>query len=493
MPRSAGILLPVTSLPSRCGIGTLGREAFAFAEFLHAAGQRYWQVLPLGPTGYGDSPYQSFSSFAGNPYLIDLDLLIADGLLTQEETDEVFWGRDPRLVDYGAVYEGRFPLLRRAYERGCRRDEGRVAAFMHENEDWLPDYALFMALKARFGMRPWIEWPREIRLRAPEATAQYKSALAGDISFYIYLQYLFFAQWAALRAHCETLGVRLIGDLPIYVALDSADVWSRPENYLLDGENLPVCVAGVPPDYFCDDGQLWGNPIYDWARMRQTGFAWWMRRIGAAASLYDMLRIDHFRGLSSYWAVPYGETTARRGEWEEGPGRPFIDALKQNFPDFPIIAEDLGDLSDDVFELMAYAGYPGMRVLQFGFDAPSECAHQPHAYPVRCVSYTGTHDNDTTLGWLHNGDPEAVGFAAEYLGLNAAEGPVNGMLRGGMASAAELFVAPMQDYLGLDSSARMNTPSTKSGNWRFRLLPGEASPALARRIARMTRIYGRKG
>lgn len=489
--RTSGILLHITSLPSPYGIGTLGKEAYRFAEFLHIAGQRYWQMLPTGPTSFGDSPYQSFSAFAGNPYFIDLDMLVSDGLLTEQEVEEPFWGDDPAQVDYSAVYEARLPLLRKAFARGYERDQGLLKDFEAEQAFWLPDYALFMALKSRFGMRAWTEWPEDIRLREEKALTDYRDMLQEETRFHSYVQFLFFRQWKALKEHCAALNLLLIGDLPIYVALDSADVWANPELFLLDEARRPTHVAGVPPDYFSSDGQLWGNPLYDWDSMKQDGFAWWMRRIAASAGLFDVIRIDHFRGLSSYWSVPFYESTAKNGRWKKGPGRAFIDSLKRNFPALPIIAEDLGILTQDVYDLMEYAGYPGMRVLQFAFDALAEHHYQPHTYPVSCVCYTGTHDNDTVMGWLKNGDPEAVGYAAEYFGLNAFEGLNWGFLRGGMSSAAELFIAQMQDYLGLDSSARMNTPSTTGNNWRWRMLPDMASDALAEKIRHMTKMYGR--
>ncbi len=489
--RASGILLHITSLPSPYGIGTLGEEAYRFAEFLHSAGQRYWQMLPTGPTSYGDSPYQSFSAFAGNPYFIDLPLLVEDGLLTKEEVEGPFWGDDPERVDYCAVYEARLPLLHKVYTRGYERDLEQLAEFEAEHAFWLSDYTLFMALKSQFDMSPWTAWPEEVRLRREEALKSYRELLREEIRFYTYLQFLFFRQWKAFRDRCAELDILLIGDIPIYVALDSADVWANPELFLLDEERRPTHVAGVPPDYFSEDGQLWGNPLYDWAYMERDGFAWWMRRIAATARLFDMLRIDHFRGFSSYWSVPCGEKTARYGVWRKGPGRAFIDAFKLNFPALPIIAEDLGMLSQDVYELMEYAGYPGMRVLQFAFDALCEDCFQPHTYPVACVCYTGTHDNDTIMGWLKNRDPEAVGYAAEYLGLNQTEGLNWGFIRGGMSSVAGLFVAQMQDYLGLGTEARMNLPSTTGCNWCWRMLPEMESDALAKKIRHVTKMYGR--
>ena len=491
MDRASGILLPISALPSPHGIGTLGKAAYAFADFLHAAGQKYWQLLPLGPTSYGDSPYQSFSTFAGNPYFIDLDLLVEDGLLEREEVDAVSWGDDPQYVDYGRIYETRFPVLREAFRRGWTRDKAAVDAFRKENP-WLPNYALYMAVKSHFGMKSWLEWPDEaIRVREPEAVARYERELAEDTAFYTYLQYLFFKQWGELRDYIHSLGLRVIGDLPIYVAMDSADVWAEPEFFQLGEGNVPTEVSGVPPDYFSADGQLWGNPLYDYDKMRQDGFGWWIRRVEGASRLFDVIRIDHFRGLESYWAVPYGAETAREGHWRKGPGMDLVGVLTQWFHGLDIIAEDLGFLTPEVHQLLRDSGLPGMKVLEFAFDAREPSNYLPHTYERNCVCYVGTHDNETVTQWRQQADRADVTFARKYLGLNEAEGFHWGMIRGGMASVADTFVAQMQDYLGLGAEARMNTPGTLGNNWRWRLLPGQASPALAGKIRRYTRMYGR--
>ena len=489
--RGAGVLMPVFSLPSPYGIGTLGKAAYAFADFLHAAGQRYWQLLPLGPTSYGDSPYQSFSTFAGNPYFIDLDLLAEEGLLDKEDLAAADWGNDPRYVDYGKIYEVRFDLLRRAFLRGRERDREAVERFQAENP-WLKNYALYMAVKAHFGMKSWLEWPDEaIRVRAPEAVARYEKELAEDVAFYTYLQYLFFKQWGELREYIHSLGIRIIGDLPIYVAMDSADVWAEPEFFQLGEGNIPTEVSGVPPDYFSADGQLWGNPLYDYDRMRQDGFGWWIRRVEGASRLFDVIRIDHFRGLESYWAVPYGAETAREGRWRKGPGMDLVGVLTQWFHGLDIIAEDLGFLTPEVHQLLRDSGLPGMKVLEFAFDAREPSNYLPHTYERNCVCYVGTHDNETVMQWREQADRADVTFARKYLGLNEAEGFHWGMIRGGMSSVADTFVAQMQDYLGLGAEGRMNTPGTLGNNWRWRLLPGEASPALARKIRRYAHMYGR--
>ena len=492
--RASGIILHITSLPSPHGVGTLGREAREFADFLRKAGQKYWQILPLGPTGYGDSPYQTDSAFAGNPYLIDLEQLITDGLLTREEVDAVSFGSDPAQTDYGALYAGRFDLLRRACERGWDKERENVDAFYRENECWLRSYALYTAAKRHFGMRPWIEWEDEdLRLRrSEEVLRRYEELLAEDIRFCIFTQYLFFRQWNALRAYIREQGIRIIGDVPIYVPLDSADVWAEGEYFQLDDQCRPTEVAGVPPDYFTADGQLWGNPLYDWDRMRDDGYRWWIRRLGAAGKLYDTVRIDHFRGLESYWAVPYGETTARSGHWRKGPGESFIDAIKTALPGLDIIAEDLGFMTPEVIALREYSGFPGMKVLQFAFDSREPSDYLPHRYPTNCICYTGTHDNATLAQWLGDAKGDDVAYAKQYLGLNDEEGYVNGIIRGGMSSVADLFVAQMQDWLALGGESRMNVPGVLGhGNWCWRMLPGALTDELADHIAAMTAMYSR--
>ena len=492
MKRSSGILMPISSLPSPHGIGTLGAEARKFVDFLADAGQSWWQILPVGPTSYGDSPYQSFSAYAGNPYLIDLDLLCEDGLLTPAEVNAVSWGTDPTRVDYSAIYNGRFPLLHLAMERGWERDADKAKAFSEENDAWLPDYALFMALKRHFGMSAWTEWPDEdIRLRRPEAVARYREELADDIRLFTYIQYLFFRQWEALRSYAHEKGIGIIGDLPIYVAMDSADVWADPRAFQLDERNVPAEVAGVPPDYFTADGQLWGNPLYDWDAMKADGYTWWIRRIAGASRLYDILRIDHFRGLESYWAVPYGETTAKVGRWVKGPGMDLMNVLTEKFPNIQFIAEDLGYLTPEVRQLLEDSGLPGMKVLQFAFDSREAANYLPHTYPRHCVCYAGTHDNSTLMGWKDEAAPADIAMAREYLGLHDEEGFNWGVLRGGQSSVADLFIAQMQDYLGLGSEARMNTPGILGGNWQWRMLPGQITDELTARIARMTSLYGR--
>lgn len=490
LERSSGILMPVSALPSPYGIGTLGKEAYTFVDFLHRSGQKYWQILPMGPTGYGDSPYACASSFAGNPYFIDPDMLREDGLLLPGEADGYFWGDDRCRIDYGAVYANRFELLRKAFLRD--RDRKALDDFCTKNAFWLDDYSLFMALKAHFGMKAWTKWPDEdIRLHRPEACARWRDELREETTFYSWIQFMFFRQWEKLKAYAADKGVLIIGDIPVYVPLDSADVWSEPQWFQLDDDNLPTDVSGVPPDYFNEDGQLWGNPLYRWDALRDDGYGWWIRRVDGAFRFCDVLRIDHFRGLESYWAVPRGETTARNGRWIKGPGMDFVGPLCGWFHDKTFIAEDLGYLTPEVRQLLADSGLPGMKVLQFAFDPHEPSDYLPHKYPRSCVCYTGTHDNETMPGWFASTDKEALEHAFRYLGLHEAEGYTWGVIRGGMCSAADLFIAQMQDYLGLGSEARMNRPGQPEGNWQWRMKKDALTDKLAARIAEMTVMYGR--
>ena len=489
--RSSGILMPISSLPSPYGIGTLGRAAYDFVDFLEKADQAWWQILPVGPTSYGDSPYQSFSTFAGNPYFVDPDTLIEDGLLKREELEGFDWGGSDRYVDYEKIYLSRFRMLRIAADRGLERDRKELDAFIEENHQWLPDYALFMALKRSFGMRAWTEWPEDIRLHKAEAVEKYRAELTEDIELFQYIQFLFFKQWDALRSYAAEKGIGIIGDLPIYVALDSSDVWANPEFFLLDEENLPVEVAGCPPDYFSEDGQLWGNPLYNWEAMRADGYGWWIRRIDGNARLYDILRIDHFRGFESYWAIPYGDRTAVNGRWVKGPGMDLVGRLISWFPNIRFIAEDLGYMTSGVRQLLRDSGLPGMKVLEFAFDDSENSDYLPHKYGTNCVCYVGTHDNAPLAEWRREVEPEEVAFARRYLGLNDDEGFGWGMIRGGMSSVAVLFITQIQDYLGLGADARMNTPGTLGLNWQWRLKEGDIDDALTEKIAALTKMYGR--
>ena len=497
--------MAVSSLPSPYGIGTLGKAAYDFADFLKDAGQSYWQMLPLGPTSYGDSPYQSFSAYAGNPYFIDPDMLAADGLLTAAECAAPDWGSDPRHVDYGKIYESRFTLLHKAYKRGWERDAGAVAAFTAENERWLPDYALYMACKRHFGMKSWTEWPDDdLRLRKNEAVLdKYRTLLREDVQFFTYLQFLFFRQWTALRDYVHQQGIRIIGDLPIYVAMDSADVWAEPQFFQLDDDLVPKAVAGVPPDYFTADGQLWGNPLYDWDAMRDDGFGWWIRRIDGAGKLYDVIRIDHFRGFDTYWAIPATSTTARTGKWENGPGMELFDALEAALGKLPIIAEDLGELFPSVRKLLADSTFPGMKVLQFAFGG-GDNEYLPHNHVKNGVVYPGTHDNTTLTDWWENGASEKEkATAAAYLHLTSCKPTAKevaavktaaartALLRAALGSVADRAIIPMYDWLGLGAEAHLNTPGKLGGNWAWRAKAGFDSKTLAAQIKAECAVYCR--
>ena len=487
--RKSGILMHISSLPGPYGIGTMGREAYAFVDFLERSGQSYWQILPLSPTGYGDSPYQSFSAFAGNHYLIDLDTLIRQGLLTREEAERFHWGDGDR-VDYGKLYENRERLLRCAFARF--REDGDYRRFLDQNRWWLEDYALFAALKQKFGGKTWLRWTLSVTMRLEAGLESYRRELEEDIRFRYFLQYQFFTQWYGLKRYANDRGIRIIGDIPIYVPLDSADVWANPGLFQLDGNRRPKMVAGCPPDSFSADGQLWGNPLYDWDKMRENGYGWWLRRLKAASEMYDVVRLDHFRGFESYWAVPATDTTAVGGSWKQGPGMDFIRAVRQALPQTQFIAEDLGYVTREVRALQLESGYPSMKVLEFAFDSRESGNYLPHLYPTNSVCYTGTHDNVTLRQWFDEADPKDIAEAKAYLGLNEEEGWVWGMIRGAMSSVSDLCVVQMQDYLQLGGDARMNQPGTlTSQNWTWRAEPGFASDALADRIHGVTCRYGR--
>ena len=487
--RKSGILMHISSLPGPYGIGTMGKGAYEFVDFLKAAGQSYWQILPLSPTGYGDSPYQSFSTFAGNHYLIDLDMLIEEGLLKKEET-AICWGTGETRVDYGCLYENRIRLLRLAYERFPGGSE--FDAFVQENAEWLEDYAIFMTLKDRYQGQPWQKWSLSLMMRLPGIMEGIRREFADQLRFRYFLQFIFFRQWKALRRYANEKGIRIIGDVPIYVPLDSADVWANPQLFQLDGSCRPKMVAGCPPDSFSADGQLWGNPLYDWEKMKKNGYGWWIRRLKAAANMYDVVRLDHFRGFESYWAIPAGDTTAARGSWQPGPAMDFVRAIQKALPDLDFIAEDLGYVTSEVRALQEGSGYPGMKVLQFAFDSREAGDYLPHTYPRHSVCYSGTHDNLTLVQWLQEAAPEDIAMAREYLGLSEEEGLVTGLIRGCMGSVSDLCVVQMQDYLELGGEARMNFPGTlSSANWTWRAKEGFLTEELTRRIRNTTELYGR--
>lgn len=487
--RAAGVLLPVSSLYSPYGIGSFGDAAREWIDFLARAGQSYWQVLPIGPTSYGDSPYQSFSAFAGNPYFIDLDTLCKQGLLRKSEYAYLNWGSNPAKVDYAAIYKNREAVLRMAYARF--KGKTALESFCAKNP-WVQEYALYMSIKATMGHKSWIEWDAPLRDRQPGALEKCKANLAQDIEYHIFVQHLFFEQWNAIREYAAAAGVQIIGDIPIYVAMDSADVWAGKEMFQLGPEGLPTEISGCPPDAFSADGQLWGNPLYNWQAMKQDGYSWWVKRMQASFELYDVLRIDHFRGIESYCAIPYGEPTAQNHRWRQGPGIDFVNAMNKAVPQARIIAEDLGYLTDDVRKLLKDSGYPGMKVLQFAFDSREENDYSPYNYDVNFIVYTGTHDNDTTAGWAYSAPEADVEYAMEYLGIQNRRQVAGAFVRLAMQTRAVLSVIPMQDWLELGSETRMNTPSTIGGsNWRWRLAANQLNTALASGMQRMARIYGR--
>lgn len=492
--RKSGVLLPVSGIPSIYGIGTFSAQAYEFVDFLAAAGQRFWQILPLGPTGYGDSPYQSFSTFAGNPYYIDLDTLIGQGYLTVEECEEADFGENGQYIDYEKMYGSRFQVLKKAYHRAAKsgfEKSVKYLAFLEENTYWLEDYALYMAVKNFFGGVCWIEWEEGIRLRNPESMKKYRSKLAKEINFYRFLQYLFSTQWQALKAYANSKKIEIVGDIPIYVAFDSADTWANPELFQLDEERNPIGVAGCPPDAFSSTGQLWGNPLYAWDYHKQTGYEWWMKRIAYCYEWYDVVRIDHFRGFDAYWFVPYGDLTAEKGHWEKGPGYDFFQTMKKELGKKKVIAEDLGFLTDSVIKLVKKTGFPGMKILQFAFDSREDSDYLPHNYERNCVVYTGTHDNDTTLGWYDTLPAADRRFARRYLNLKGRKDIHWEFIRAALSSVADTAIIPMQDYLGLTGEARINIPSTLGDNWKWRMTAGDLTEELALKIRNMTKLYGR--
>lgn len=485
--RGAGVLMPISALPSPFGIGTLGDAAFAFADFLAAAKQRYWQVLPVGPTGFGDSPYQSFSAFAGNPYFIDPERLMREGLLTAEETDAA---REPvGNVEYKTLFRTRFELLKKAYRRFVPDDDYR--AFCLAQAHWLPDYALFTALKTHFQHRDQSEWEEDIRLREEQAVARYTALLADEIAFVCFCQYTFRRQWDELKTYANARGISMIGDIPLYVSGDSADVWANRSLFQLDADGRPTAVAGVPPDAFSTEGQRWGNPLYDWDRMAEDGFSWWRARVTTCRELYDVLRIDHFIGMARYYAIPADSKTAMEGEWRPGPGRLLTDAIDSAAGDMRILAEDLGVLHQKVRTLLRQTGYPGMSVLLFAFDGNPENPHLPHNYPRNRAVYGGTHDNDTIVGHCARAPRREIRYMMQYLGVKRRAAIPMGMLRAAYQSVADLAVFQMQDLLVLDSDARMNTPSTVGENWKWRMMPEAATDALAARLAEFVTLYNR--
>ncbi len=489
--RASGILLPISSIPSPYGIGSFSREAYEFVDFLAQAGQSYWQILPLGPTGYGDSPYQSFSTFAGNPYYIDLEELVKEGLITQEQCQSCDWGDMEAYVDYEKIYLSRFKVLREAFLNSSIREEEGFWDFVGENDFWLPDYALYMAVKDAHEGKSWSEWEEDIRLRKPGALAQYQEELKEEILFYEFQQSLFNRQWKKLKGYANSRKIEIIGDIPIYVAFDSADTWANPALFQFDEKGMPTGVAGCPPDSFSATGQLWGNPLYRWEYHKETGYEWWMKRISYCYQLYDVVRIDHFRGFDEYYNIPFGDETAEFGKWEKGPGYDLFQVMKQKIGNKPVIAEDLGFLTPSVGKLLKKTGYPGMKVLQFAFDSREDSDYLPHNYTANSVVYTGTHDNDTTLGWFQSIKRSDRSFAKEYLNIKSSKEVEWYFIRAALASVSETAVIPMQDYLGLGGEGRINIPSTLGENWKWRLVKGQIKEGLAEKICDICRLYGR--
>ncbi|MGO5052752.1 4-alpha-glucanotransferase [Lachnospiraceae bacterium LCP25S3_G4] len=491
--RASGVLLPIASLPGPYGIGCFSKEAYKFIDQLRTAGQRYWQILPLGPTGYGDSPYQSFSTFAGNPYFIDLTALIELGLISEEECTTYDFGEDLRSIDYEKLYLSRFLILRKAYERSDIKKKAEFHEFCEQNKEWLDDYALYMVVKNHFQGKSWCEWEEDIRLRTSDAINLYSKLYENDILFYKFQQYLFGMQWKKLKKYANNKGIKIIGDIPIYVAFDSADTWANPELFQFDMSCMPTTVAGCPPDGFSATGQLWGNPLYRWEYHAATGYEWWLKRIQYSYSLYDVIRIDHFRGFDEYYSIPFGHETAEHGQWIQGPGYDIFQKLNQKLGLMDIIAEDLGYLTDSVKELVKATGYPGMKVLQFAFDSREESDYLPHNYKHNSVVYTGTHDNNTLLGWVKTISKEDRALAVDYLGAKSLDdiALARGVIRLAQSSVADTCIIPIQDYLELGEAARVNEPSTVGKNWKWRMLENEIKPELLEQMKHMTKLYGR--
>ena len=499
MMRDSGVLLSVTSLPSKYGIGCFDKAAYDFVDWLEKAGQKYWQILPLGATshaGASDSPYQAYSAFAGNPYFISLDALVEEGVLKAEEVEQTPFGADPQRVDYQALYENRMPLLRKAYERSNIYQNPDYQSFCRENHWWLDDYALFMAVKAFFGGAGWTQWPTDIRMHYGFALDYYREKLYFDVEFQKYLQFKFYEQWSKLKKYANDRDILIVGDLPIYVSPDGSDVWAQPEMFQLDENNMPTQIAGCPPDGFSADGQVWGNPLYRWDYHRATGYQWWVTRMWYSYKLYDVVRIDHFRGFDAYFAIPADSGSAKDGHWEKGPGMELFNTLRAKLGERGVIAEDLGLMTDSVRALVAQSGFPNMKVLQFAFDRDDIGGgndYLPHNYNNNCVVYTGTHDNETISGWFMGLSKEDKTLVRDYLGdhTTANKWMYKQLIATAMRSAAKTCIIPAQDWLGLDNSSRMNVPGTVNVNWGWRLLPGQMTEELGKEILTITKRFGR--
>ena len=490
--RASGILMHISSLPGNTGIGTLGKHSYDFVDFLKKSGQTYWQILPICPTSYGDSPYQSFSTFAGNPYFIDFELLEKDGYLSAKDYENRDWGDTESYVDYGKLYIERnkvFEIIQSNFEKKIPAD---YEDFCEKNKYWLDDFALFMAIKDKHNGIAFDYWEEDIRCRKPEAVKKWTKDCKHRIEYYKILQYLFYHQWFLLKDYANKNGIYIIGDIPIYVAADSADVWTNPENFILDENNRPIEVAGCPPDGFSADGQLWGNPVYDWKAMKKNNYKWWKARLAASLKIYDVIRIDHFRGFDSFYAIPYGSKNAKIGEWKDGPGIDLFNELKKEFGEMQIIAEDLGFLTDSVRKLLKDSGYPGMKVLQFAFDSrDGGNDYLPVKYEKNTVVYTGTHDNDTIKGWMNAANPSDIDFAMDYLRITDKSKLPSELMLAGLSSVSNTCILTMQDLIGLGSEARMNTPSTVGNNWKWRAKENQINDDIASWLLKYTKIYGR--
>jgi len=493
LQRGAGILMPISALPSPYGIGTMGKDAYEFVEQLHRAGQKYWQVLPVGPTSYGDSPYQSFSSFAGNPYFIDLELLAEEGLLEKSYIETFFWGEDPENISYGTIFENRFIVLRKAFQNSQHKNDSEYIEFCEQNSHWLSDYSLYMACKNHFNHAEWLKWEEDIKRLLPEAVKRYRILLAEDIEFWSFCQYKFFEQWKKLKAYANVRGIKIIGDIPIYAALDSVDVWMNPKQFQLDEETLrPSKVAGVPPDAFSEEGQLWGNPLYDWKEMEADHFAWWKNRMRTSANLYDIIRIDHFLGIVRYFSIPGDAVNGKIGEYIDGPGIKFIDAISSVLGRTKIIAEDLGVANPKVKELLEIINYPGMKVLEFAFSGDRQNEHLPHNYTPNMVVYGGTHDNETLAGYLAHLPDWEMSYLMNYLDVYEKEKIIDRMFVTAYASVASVAIFQLQDVLKLGNQARMNFPSTLGSNWKWRMEKGAFGEEHINRLSYLADIYGRR-
>lgn len=491
--RKSGILMHITSLPSKYGIGSLGSEAYEFVKFLVKSGQRLWQILPLGPTGYGDSPYQCFSAFAGNPLLIDIDRLVERRLLSRSDIPKEEF--DDGFVDYGKVINFKYGVFRKAFEK-FKRDNSYLKnsfqIFQKDNSWWLEDFSLFMAIKSHYGGKSWLEWDTDIKFRKADAIRYYKDKLKDEIEFHKFLQFIFFDDWMELKSFANRNGVEIIGDIPIFVAMDSADTWSNTDIFMFDDNLTPTKVAGVPPDYFSATGQLWGNPLYDWDKLKATNYAWWVERVRMSLKMYDYIRIDHFRGFAGYWAVPYGSETAVNGRWEKAYGDELFTVITENLgKNLPIIAEDLGVITPDVVELRDKFGFPGMKVLQFAFNNWQDNDYLPHNYNVNSVVYTGTHDNETTVGWFKTLSDDDKSYVMKYIGVKSDKEIHWGMIKLAISSSAVFSIIPMQDVLGLGSEARMNRPGVAYGNWSWRVRKEQITKKISERLYELSRLYSR--